>query len=92
MASSLPAKSKSSLDFDICSDVGFTTNFPSIKPTRTPAAGLIKGMSDITSAAAAPHSAKGSGRGPPWPLGGLEQAQEDRQRDGQYLRPKQVML
>mmetsp|Transcript_41870 Transcript_41870/g.133634 ORF Transcript_41870/g.133634 Transcript_41870/m.133634 type:complete len:206 (-) Transcript_41870:781-1398(-) len=61
MASSVPAIIRSRVDSAICSMVGLMRNLPSMRPTRTPATGLARGMSEMASAAPAAVMARGSG-------------------------------
>mmetsp|Transcript_23066 Transcript_23066/g.40949 ORF Transcript_23066/g.40949 Transcript_23066/m.40949 type:complete len:244 (+) Transcript_23066:1278-2009(+) len=60
-ASSVPAMMRSSSLLCICCMLGFTTNSPAIIPTRTPATGFSRGMSEMASAAPAAVIASGSG-------------------------------
>ena len=48
-------------DFSRCSTVGLMTNFPSTRPTRTPAMGPLKGISETERAQDAPIIAAMSG-------------------------------
>mmetsp|Transcript_10607 Transcript_10607/g.29274 ORF Transcript_10607/g.29274 Transcript_10607/m.29274 type:complete len:258 (+) Transcript_10607:470-1243(+) len=60
-ASRVPAIIRSSVLDSICATVGFTTNWPSTRPTRTPATAFFMGTSDNASAAPAAVIASGSG-------------------------------
>ena len=60
-ASFEPATVKFRSDFSLCSTVGFTTNFLSIRPIRTPAIGPLNGISDTHNAQDAPIIAANSG-------------------------------
>ena len=51
---SVPATTMSRADCSSSWNVGFSTGFPSIRPTRTPETGSGNGMSDTMSAAEAP--------------------------------------